>query len=241
MIYEYLINPKNYYMNLETGQIINYNENGYLLIANVFSPVEIWLIRKEMQHVVVEDCSNGLFSRLVRLKRLVDVSVELIGTEVYAHQTKISTKHALAGDWWDWHQDFTFWNLNDGMRDSNVLTAMIFLNDVNEYNGPMLVIPGSHKSTTENTLKQETLAQWVEKKGIKSVKGQAGSVLFFHGNIFYASANNLSPWDQHAFLITYNSVKNALPIRAPIVPLNDKALLDPGMEGTISEKIRLPY
>jgi ectoine hydroxylase len=169
----------------------------------------------------------------------------LLATEVYIHQTKINTKRAMAGDWWEWHQDFAYWHQDDGMPSPEVLTAMVYLNDVNEFNGPMLVIPGSHKAgmindkqdqqrSDENSsdwfnkyqnsttymsalttnlkykLNQSTLINWVEKKGIYSAIGPAGSVLFFHGNVFHASSNNLSPWDRNAFLITYNSINNTL-------------------------------
>ncbi|HYC27586.1 MAG TPA: phytanoyl-CoA dioxygenase family protein, partial [Chitinophagaceae bacterium] len=76
-------------------------------------------------------------------------------------------------------------------------------------------------------------------KGMHAGKAPAGSVLFFHGNIFHASSNNLSPWDRHTFLVTYNSVKNALPEIenprpefisrrefTPIVPIENDELLE---------------
>lgn len=139
-------------------------------------------------------------------------------TSLRIHQTKINSKYAMAGDWWEWHRDYTFWKKDDDMPEPNVLTAMIFLNNVNKFNGPMLFIPGSHKVDTvlseENdpaavsgndqfkayqtstsymsaltanlkyTLKQYTIAEWAEKNGIQSAKGKAGSVMFFHGNVF---------------------------------------------------------
>jgi ectoine hydroxylase len=59
-------------------------------------------------------------------------------------------------------------------------------------------------------LQKSTIQSWAEKKGIVSAKGPRGSVLFFHGNVFHASSNNLSPWDRHAYLLTYNRVDNKL-------------------------------
>src|SRR5262249_17699516 len=40
---------------------------------------------------------------------------------------------------------FLYWHKEDAMPSPRVLTAVLFLQDVNEFNGPMLVIPGSHK------------------------------------------------------------------------------------------------
>lgn len=251
-------------MYLATMQIEQFKEKGYLLIENLFDEKEVELIRTEMLQVIAEDCprrilekngsvrsffapdhSNEIFEKIVKLKRLVIPAAQLIGTDVYAHQTKINSKSAMTGDWWEWHQDYTYWKKDDGMPAADVLTAMIYLNDVNEFNGPMLLIPGSHKIGTvdegenisgdgENgngwfeeyktstfymtaltadlkyTLKQEEIARWAKQRGIESAKGPAGSVLFFHGNVFHASSNNLSPWDRYSFLVTYNSVNNQL-------------------------------
>jgi len=177
---------------------------------------------------------------------LLQPAEQLVGNRVYIHQAKLNTKHAMVGDWWEWHQDFTFWKLDDGMPNPDVVTAMVYLNEINEFNGPLLLIPGSHKagvidpegktaltSVTEEdtrfrayqaskpylsaltadlkyTVAQQTVAEWAVKKGLYSAKGPAGSVLFFHGNILHASSNNLSPWDRHTLLVTYNNVANAL-------------------------------
>jgi ectoine hydroxylase len=289
-------------MKFTETQVEDYRQNGFLLIENLFSKTEIDLIKQEMYKVIGEDCSrrileksgavrsffapdlsSDLFSRIVRIRKLVEPSSQLIGDEVYAHQTKINSKFAMIGDWWDWHQDYTYWKLDDGMPAPEVLTAMIFLTDVTDFNGPMLLIPGSHKAGTVNegenipvrvdneskwfreyqasatymsaltadlkyTLKRHTIADWVEKNGIRSAKGAAGTVLFFHGNIFHASSNNLSPWDRHTFLVTYNSIRNCLPemenprpgfianrVFVPILPLEDTALLEPDWQ---NEKIK---
>lgn len=247
-------------MELTAEQLSFYDENGFLFIENLFSKDEAQLILNELPQLFEQetprkilektgavrsffapDHTNDLFRRLTRLEKLVVPSTQLVGNGVYIHQTKINSKQALLGDWWEWHQDFTFWHEEDNISLPNMVTAMIFLNEVNEFNGPMLVIPGSHKTgivseqpnhdresddkwfseyqkstpymsqLTANlkyTLSQEILARWIEKRGIVSVKGSVGSVLFFHGSIFHASSNNLSPWDRNTFLITYNSVDN---------------------------------
>jgi ectoine hydroxylase len=251
-------------MELTQEQVLAYRQDGYLLLPKLFNQHEIRLMMVEMREIIKEDCprrimeKNGairsffapdftsqLFHEVSRLHRLVKSARQLLGSDVYIHQTKLNTKHAMVGDWWDWHQDYTFWKQDDGMPAPEVLTAMIYLNDVNEFNGPLLLVPGSHvagtlddkenpvltsdgpagwfgyqRSTTymsaltadlKYTIKPESIARWIDKNGIFSAKGPAGTVLFFHGNVFHASSNNLSPWDRHTFLITYNSVDNALP------------------------------
>lgn len=249
-------------MQLTNAQIDQYKKYGYLLVPDLFESTEVEAMLENMQKVVAEDCprrileksgklrsffapeqSSEFFGGVIRDERLVLTSRQLINDEVYIHQTKLNTKHAIVGDWWDWHQDYTFWKKDDGMPNPDVLTAMIFLDDVTEFNGPLFLIPGSHRAgtvdsserdrKTENdewfadyqnstsymsaltadlkyTLGQRTISEWVAENGIVSAKGKAGTVLFFHGNLFHASPNNLSPWHRNTFLVTYNGVKNKL-------------------------------
>jgi hypothetical protein len=68
---------------------------------------------------------------------------------------KINIKAPFSGDIWKWHQDYIYWRKEDGMPKPRVVNAMCLLDDMNEFNGPLFVIPGSHKeemidTTTEN-------------------------------------------------------------------------------------------
>lgn len=249
-------------MLLNTDQISSYRANGFLLLENIFTPRELKPMLEEMEQFMGIDSPqrileksgvvrsffapenfSSIYQQIVKSGKLVKPAEQLLNNKVYIHQSKINSKHAMIGDWWEWHQDYIYWKKDDGMPDCNVLTTMIFLNEVNEYNGPMLLIPGSQKmgvvdekkidtlsqqpgwfdhyqksteymsSLTGNlkyTLSQSVIRTMAEKNGIYSAKGPAGSVLFFHGNIFHSSSNNMSPWDRHTFLITYNSVDNTL-------------------------------
>jgi ectoine hydroxylase len=250
-------------MRLTATQIKKYKDNGFLLIRNVFDLGEIKALLKEMAILYNKDSPrrilerNGqvrslfapeidshLFAKTIKLERLVIPSMQLLNNKVYVHQTKINSKFAMEGEWWEWHRDYTFWKKDDGMPLPHITTAMIFLSDINEFNGPLFLIPGSHKAkiiedeknediANENdsfnkykksteymtaltvdlkyTLKKTTIKKWAKRNGIISAKGNCGSVLFFHGDVFHASANNISPWDRHTFLISYNSIDNILP------------------------------
>ncbi|WP_279607138.1 phytanoyl-CoA dioxygenase family protein [Burkholderia gladioli] len=90
--------------------------------------------------------SSALIRRLVCDARLVDPVREWLGDEVYLYQFKINTKAPLVGDKWPWHQDYAFWGHLDGMPAPNAVTVAIYLDDVNEFNGPMFYIPGAHRA-----------------------------------------------------------------------------------------------
>jgi len=250
-------------MELSTFQLQEYQKNGYLLLDAFFDQSMVAGMLKELQRIIHLDCPNRIlekngqtrsffapesysdvFDQVIKHSGLVGCASKLLGSSVYIHQTKINSKFAMEGDWWEWHRDYTFWKNDDGMPAPNVLTAMIFLNDVTEFNGPLLLIPGSQNEEDINengnekndmqedswfasyrnsetylsalttdlkyTLGRDMIRKWIIQNGIYSAKGKAGSVVFFHGNVFHASSNNMSPWDRHTFLVTYNSIDNTL-------------------------------
>jgi len=152
-------------MRLTEKQNRFYKDNGYLFLAKVFDSKEI----SEMQQVLpvlfakddparvlekdghtvrsVYGChtTTEVFSRLVRDSRLLEPAEDLIGSQLYVYQFKLNVKAAFSGDVWQWHQDFIFWREGDGMAQPNALTVVIFLDDVTELNGPIVLVPGSHR------------------------------------------------------------------------------------------------
>jgi ectoine hydroxylase len=151
-------------MRLTKEQLNSYEQNGYLLVPDCFSKDELEPIAYELPRVFEENTprkvlersgavrsvfaphvSNETFDRLSRLPRMLEPARQLLDDDVYIHQFKINAKVALEGDQWEWHQDFVYWHREDSMPAPRALTAVLFMQDVNEFNGPMLVIPGSHK------------------------------------------------------------------------------------------------
>src|SRR5262249_47538920 len=89
--------------------------------------------------------TNEVARRLAYHPRMVEPAMQILGSKVYIYQFKINAKAAFGGDRWEWHQDYIFWQKEDGMHTPRVVNAVIFLDEVNEFNGPLLFIPGSHK------------------------------------------------------------------------------------------------
>ena len=85
------------------------------------------------------------FARLARHPRMVEPVQDLFGEALYMHQFKINGKMAFEGDVWQWHQDYGTWKNDDLMPTERAMNVAIFLDDVNEFNGPLMFIPGSHK------------------------------------------------------------------------------------------------
>ena len=85
------------------------------------------------------------FARLARHPRMVEPVQQVFDEELYMHQFKINGKMAFDGDVWQWHQDYGTWMNDDLMPTERAMNVAIFLDEVNEFNGPLMFIPGSHK------------------------------------------------------------------------------------------------
>ena len=89
--------------------------------------------------------SSELFRRLSQHPRIIEPAMQTLGGPVYLHQFKINTKNAHDGEIWHWHQDYRTWFEDDGMPEPRVINAALFLDDVTEFNGPTMFVPGTHK------------------------------------------------------------------------------------------------
>jgi ectoine hydroxylase len=142
------------------------------------------------------------------------------------HQFKINGKMAFEGDVWQWHQDYGTWFNDDLMPTERAMNVAIFLDDVTEFNGPLMFIPGSHRKgvidakhdvTTTSyplwTVDHDLIRQLVERAGgkqggIVSPKGPAGSMILFHSCLVHSSSSNLSPFDRVSVYLSLCAVSN---------------------------------
>ncbi|MCC7416113.1 MAG: phytanoyl-CoA dioxygenase family protein [Acidobacteria bacterium] len=246
-------------MRLTDADCKAYEERGYLLIPGAFSSAEIEAMKRELPALLADDSPrrvlekdqqtvralhgcheiNEVFGRLARHPRVAGPAQQILGSEVYVHQFKINIKAAFAGDVWKWHQDFIFWLKQDGMREPRAVNAFVFLDDVTEFNGPLFIVPGTHRlgvidvpdgnppgaqdawrasfaADLKYSIAKDALADLVNRHGLVSPKGPAGTVMFTHCNVVHGSPPNMSPFDRTLAIVTYNSVENALlPVADP--------------------------
>jgi ectoine hydroxylase len=231
-------------MKLTAAQLAEFDEQGYLLIPNLFSPEEIGLLSAELPgifathrpEVVREKESesprtaffvqtwNPLYERLARHPRLVEPGTQFLGSDkLYMHQFKINAKAAFDGAVWQWHQDYATWYNDDDMPTPRAMNIALFLAEANEFNGPLMFIPKSHRrgrleaghdvTTTSYplwTIDNGTIVRLVAEGGIVAPKGPAGSALIFHGNLVHASGSNLTPWSRWIVYLSLNRCDNAI-------------------------------
>jgi ectoine hydroxylase len=262
-------------MQLTAEQLAAFDEQGYVFFPNCFSEEEIALLRMEAEQVLKLDRPeiwrektgaprtafaahkfSPVFRLLARHPRLVEPLKQLFGEDVYVHQFKLNAKAAFEGDVWQWHQDYGTWARDDGMPEPRAMNIAVFLDEVMPINGPLLLIPKSHKqgvfeaghdkATTSYplwTLDKDTVTQLTRaaeaggSAGIVAPTGKAGSVLMFHGNLVHASPPNITPYPLKIVYLTLCAVSNHITKFtrpefiahrdfAPIVPAADDSLLE---------------
>jgi ectoine hydroxylase len=101
------------------------------------------------------------------------------------------------------------------------MNVSIFLDEVNEFNGPLWFIPGSHREgvveaghdtrTTSYplwTLDNSKVRELIDRGGIVAPKGPPGSMLMFHSCLVHGSPPNMSPWDRVIVYLSLCTVSN---------------------------------
>jgi len=228
-------------MKLSRDQIARFESDGYLFFPSLFTPAEIKTLTDEVPNLYAQRRPENVrektgdvvrtnfaahmysypFAKLARHPRMVEPIKQIYGEDVYMHQFKINGKQAFDGDVWQWHQDYGTWANDDQMPAARAMNVAIFLDEVNEFNGPLMFIPGSHKqgvleaahdtSTTSYPLwviSNKNIETLVKHGGIVAPKGPAGSMILFHGCLVHASSSNLSPWNRVSVYLSLCAVSN---------------------------------
>ncbi len=228
-------------MRLTAQQLQQFERDGYMFFPSLFSLEETAILRAEVPKIYAEfrpevvrerdgvtprtsfaaHTYNRTYAKLARHPRLVEPVKQFFGEDLYMHQFKINGKMAFDGELWQWHQDYGTWQRDDDMPESRAMNIALFLDEVNEFNGPLMLIPGSHRAgvlaaghdtqTTSYplwTIDHATIAQLVERGGIVAPGGPPGCVLMFHGNLVHGSGSNMSPWSRNIVYLSLCAVSN---------------------------------
>jgi ectoine hydroxylase len=238
---------------INAAQLNAYEQNGYLFLEHFFSPEEVETMQVELKRIWKESDGDHrpevirepdseevrsvfavhrdseVFRQLAVNDRLTAVVKQILGSDVYVHQSRINFKPGFTGKEFYWHSDFETWHVEDGMPRMRALSCSIALEDNFFFNGPLMVIPGSHRhfvacvgKTPDNHYKDSLRKQqygvpdhnsmtWLtEQGGIVAPVGKAGSVLLFDCNLMHGSSSNISPLPRSNVFFVFNSVENKL-------------------------------
>ncbi len=238
---------------ISESQARTYSRDGFIVLHDLFRDDEIRALCDEAtrlrqspgsldpQTVIAEPDSgavrsvfkvhtqSAVFGRLVADGRLVRIAQFLLNDDVYIHQTRMNYKPGFQGKEFYWHSDFETWHVEDGMPRMRALSMTILLMENTPYNGPLLLIPGSHHyfvscvgETPDEHYKEslrrqeygvpdnESLIKLAEQGGIESATGPAGTVVLFDCNTMHGSASNITPFPRSNAFVVYNALSNRL-------------------------------
>ena len=236
-------------MKLTDQQLAQLDQDGFLLLPGLFALDEVDLLRSRLPALLVDESpaniiekSSGevrtamglhlrdpVIGQLARHPRLLIPAQQVRPEALYIQQVKVNIKAAFGGEAWQWHYDFATHHHDDGVPEPLALNLHLFLDDVNEHNGPLYFIPGSHKFGAHRAYHDTTSTSyplWVvdrpvvremirnaeaidADRGIVSATGRRGTGLIFFDTLVHGSPVNLSPWDRSIFSLILNPVSNA--------------------------------
>jgi len=218
------------------SQIEHYRELGYLVISGALPRDLLASLRTTVDEIVagaakmtahtdvydLEDTHTAaaprvrriktphkhfhFFAELTRHPRITDILAQILGPDIRLHGSKLNMKSAGYGAAVEWHQDWAFYpHTND-----DVLATGIYLDDCSMENGPLLVVPGSHKGPVfdhhANGYFTGAMDPEVEAAGYDravALMGEAGSMTIHHARLVHGSALNRSSKPRRLLLHEY--------------------------------------
>ena len=209
-----------------------YRENGFVQINQVLSTKELEEIRENIEEAMAMSSQRAfqrekgsLYYRVLNQKvntwrdsgamakfafhaGFAEMARQLSGVE----KLRFFHDHALLkmpGDSKEtpWHQDLPYWPFHE----RRALSIWIALDDVDETNGCLTFIPGSHKVGKLKGIsltKPEDIFKYVQNTGIKEQHPvrtplKAGSCTFHNGLTFHYAHSNTTQRPRRAYAIIY--------------------------------------
>ncbi|MEU6081790.1 ectoine hydroxylase [Streptomyces sp. NPDC047108] len=249
---------------IQPSDLSNFDRDGFLTVDQLITPDEVATYRAELDRLVhdptvhadersiIEPRSKDVrtvfevhrisevFAQLVRDPRVVGRARQILGSDVYVHQSRINVKPGFGASGFYWHSDFETWHAEDGLPNMRTVSVSIALTENYDTNGGLMIMPGSHRTflgcagaTPKDNYKKslqmqdagtpsdEALTDFAGKHGIKLFTGGAGSATWFDCNCMHGSGDNITPFPRSNVFIVFNSVDNeavepfAAPIRRP--------------------------
>ncbi|HBP30765.1 MAG TPA: restriction endonuclease subunit S [Advenella kashmirensis] len=170
---------------------------------------------------------------------MAEIAGVLIGAQgARFHHSKINAKLPHTKTSVKWHQDFPFTpHTND-----DLVTALLMVGDVTEDNGPLQVIPGSHRgplySHWHNGVFTGAVAQEIINDHCSdyvSCTGRQGAVCFMHTRLLHSSGANATDYSRNLFIAVY-AAEDALALSESPLPSAHAGSL---VYGTESEMVRV--
>ena len=264
---------------LNAEQIKAYRAEGYLVVPNVIAPRQIARARTRLAELIeasrqvsvsdaiydledahtpenprvrrIKDPHNvdPIYASLLRAPVILDKVAQLIGKDLRMEHAKLNIKPARRGEPVEWHQDWAFYpHTND-----DILEVGVMIEDCTTTNGPLLIIPGSHRGPIFDHHHQgyfvgaiDPVASGLNIDDAVAITGEAGSISLHHVRAVHGSKDNHSENDRPLLLFGYCAA-DAWPLRSDsfkdLESFNARMVRgEPTLEPRLRDvPIRMPY
>ncbi|MFD7920232.1 ectoine hydroxylase [Streptomyces sp. NPDC059740] len=245
----------------QRSELSDFERDGFFAIPDLITDAEVAKYRTELDRLVTDPAVRAdersivepksqeirsvfevhkiseVFADLVRDPRVVGRARQILGSDVYVHQSRINVKPGFGASGFYWHSDFETWHAEDGLPNMRTVSVSIALTENFDTNGGLMIMPGSHRTflgcageTPKDNYKKslqmqdagtpsdEALTRMADAHGIRLFTGRAGSATWFDCNCMHGSGDNITPYARSNVFIVFNSVENAAvePFAAPV-------------------------
>ena len=261
---------------LEQEQRELYYEQGYLVFPSLFKAEDLSPLKEAMYSIIEAsrritessreiDLEKNHSAENPRLRRvayiddeydvyrqlcedsiLADITADLLGPNVRYRELMLNFKWAKGGAEVKWHQDFVFYPHTH----TGTLQFLLFLEEVTPEQGPLQIIPGSHKGPIfehyndqrnwTGAIKEADL-QIAGVKNAIEITGGPGTVSVHHSCTIHGSGINYSTKGRPALVVTY-SAADAMPYTAAAYPGSHYGIIVRGDEPRYAhhEELQVP-
>jgi len=177
---------------------------------------------------------------------MTEMIADLLGPDLRFHHSKINSKLPKTTTTVKWHQDFTF----DPHSNDDLVTALLFLDDVTEEIGPLQVVPGTHTGKLYSLWQNDVFTGAIDEQTSRDlearseqVTGSAGSVCLMHARLAHASAANTSS-NARTLFISVVAAADAVPLAPNPLPSTHMGNIihgaEPNRVRTVPFELELP-
>jgi ectoine hydroxylase-related dioxygenase (phytanoyl-CoA dioxygenase family) len=222
---------------MDADQLSALKEQGYLVVENFLSPAQVARLRLETAdlHTRLSDSAppgvgvswetNVSPKRIQQIMNAENVSPELdsvlssshmlsflndaLGPDISLFHAKLIMKASASGGEIPWHQDFSYWHRQSSAPTH--LNCMVAIDDADETNGCLRVIPGSHRGGLRRHREGGDHAAFTlsldefDPSDAVALPAKAGTAIFFGPLLAHASGPNTSSRERRSATMVFMS------------------------------------
>jgi len=212
---------------LTESEIAQFQEDGFLVIDDVFSPEDVEALRQATQDPAIIDeiqkrdhenttihllnlaARHPDFLELAKDPRIISRIKPLIGPDIQLQHSKLTTKPSTKGTGpFAWHQDFAYFPHTN----TDLVAVMVMLDDATPENGCMQMIKGSYKLGLRNHMEDgifmggcQESDLWADPSKIANITPKAGGISIHHCLSLHGSEVNQSGKPRRGIVFQYRA------------------------------------